>query len=201
MIGWISAFVISMFLFIGDTYAESDMSVVDVRRNIPLSDDEPVYKDFYINAGEDKGLKKNLVVTATRKIQIRDASGAQSIGDIDVPVGQLRILAVYGRIAVAREYKSLSREDFPMLEQTGIMGGDKIDLRGAFVDDAKNSSHKRKTSSTDPEPNQPEKAQVAAALLNTRKDPEPDPTSPANKDEIPNEMLKSAEASTQEVVK
>ncbi len=41
-----------------------------------MAENDPVYKDFYINAGPEAGLKKNLVVTAVRKLNIRDASGA-----------------------------------------------------------------------------------------------------------------------------
>lgn len=112
----------------------ADISIVDARRNIPLSDDEPAYKDFYLNAGDGSGLKKNLVVTAVRKLTVRDAAGSQAIGDIEVPVGQLRVIAVFGRVAVAREYKLLSRDENPMLEQAGLMVGDRIDLKGSFVD-------------------------------------------------------------------
>lgn len=124
-----------------------EFSVIDVRRNITLADNDPVYKDFYINAGEGSGLKKNLVVTAVRKLTIRDASGAQAFGEIMVPVGQLKVIAVFGKIAVAREFTLLSRDELPMLEQTGIMTGDRIDLQGAFIDTSK---PKRKTAEAAP---------------------------------------------------
>jgi hypothetical protein len=114
-----------------------ELGIVDVRRHITLADDDIVYKDFYLNGGESEGLKKNLVVTAFRKIQVRDASGSQGYGEIQVPVGQLRVIAVYGKVSVAREYKLLSRDELPMLEQTGLMSGDRIDLKGAFIDNAK----------------------------------------------------------------
>lgn len=114
-----------------------DISVVDVRRNITLAEDDPVYKDFYINAGPGSGLKKNLVVTAVRKINVRDASGANAVGEILVPVGQLKVIAVFEKVAVAREYTLLSRDELPMLEQTGIMSGDRIDLQGSFIDNSK----------------------------------------------------------------
>lgn len=122
----------------------AQMSVVDVRRNITLADEDVVYKDFYIGGGEADGLKKNLVVTAVRKIQVRDSSGSQSYGEIEVPVGQLRVVATYGKVTVAREYKLLSRDELPMLEQTGIMSGDKIDLKGSFVDNSKPVYKKKK---------------------------------------------------------
>ncbi|MEQ1723651.1 MAG: hypothetical protein ABL930_10780, partial [Pseudobdellovibrio sp.] len=39
-----------------------EIVVVDVKRNITLADEDPVYKDFYINAGEGTSLRKNMVV-------------------------------------------------------------------------------------------------------------------------------------------
>lgn len=123
-----------MFVVLPLRALAADISIVDVRRNIPLSDDEPAYKDFYLNAGDGSGLKKNLVVTAVRKLTVRDAAGSQAFGDIEVPVGQLRVIAVFGKVAVAREYALLPREENPMLEQVGLMVGDRVELKGSFVD-------------------------------------------------------------------
>lgn len=128
----------------------ADISVIDVHRNITMSEDDPVYKDFYLNISGDSSLKKNLVVTAVRKINIRDSSGANSFGEINVPVGQLKIIAVYDKIAVAREFTLLSRDELPMLEQTGIMTGDRIDLQGSFIDTSK--PKKRKVASEEVKP-------------------------------------------------
>lgn len=136
-------------LLASHTTMAQDLSIVDVRRHITLADDDIVYKDFYINGGESDGLKKNLVITAVRKIQVRDASGSQSYGEIQVPVGQLRVIATYGRVSVAREYKLLSRDELPMLEQTGLMNGDKIELKGSFMDNSK-PVYKKKTADVTP---------------------------------------------------
>lgn len=122
-----------LILIISQSIFAADISVVDVRRNIPLSDDEPVIKDFYLNAGVDDGIKKNLVVTVYRGLNIRDASGAQSFGEIIVPVGQLQVVSVYPKLSVAREYKVISRDENAMLEQPGIMNGDKVELKDSFV--------------------------------------------------------------------
>ncbi|MEK2689958.1 hypothetical protein [Bdellovibrio sp. GT3] len=115
----------------------ASMTIVDVRRNITLANDEEPYKDFYIAADGSSGLKKNLVVTAVRKLNVRDASGANAVGEILVPVGQLKIIAIYDKVAVAREFTLLSRDDLPMLEQIGIMTGDRIETRGSFIDNSK----------------------------------------------------------------
>lgn len=42
-----------------------------------------------------------------------------------IPVGQLKVIAVYSKVTVAREVKLFPRVDLPMLEQTGIMIGDR----------------------------------------------------------------------------
>ena len=129
--------LIFMLLFGWSSAQAADGTVVDIRRNITLSDADPVYKDFYINLGAGSGLKKNMVVTAVRKINIRDASGANAVGEILVPVGQLKVIAIFEKIAVAREFTLLSRDELPMLEQIGIMTGDAIEIKGSFIDNSK----------------------------------------------------------------
>ncbi len=126
-------------LFAMQAFAQ-DISVVEVRRNIPLSDEAPVYKDFYINAGMGAGLKKNMVVTLFRRIVVRDATGTQTFGEISIPVGQLKVIAAFDKVAVAREYKLISRDEEAMLEQIGIMTGDRVDLASSFIDNKKTSS-------------------------------------------------------------
>ncbi len=120
----------SLILFLSSCFAFSnEIRVVDVRRNITLSDTDKIYKDYYINAGTEAGMKSGQTLTAQRKINIRDASGATNIGEILVPVGELKIIAVYERVTVARLIKLLDREALPMLEQTGIMAGDLVQLK------------------------------------------------------------------------
>jgi hypothetical protein len=104
-----------------------EISIFEVRRNIPLSDTDPVYKDFYVKNTDGAQLKKNQVYTVTRKMTLRDASGSQVMGEIQAQVGQLKIIAVYGKIAVAREVKIFSREELPMLDNPWFMIGDSLE--------------------------------------------------------------------------
>lgn len=168
-----------------------DLSIVDVRRHITLSDEDVIYKDFYINGGEADGLKKNLVITAIRKIQIRDSSGSQSYGEIQVPVGQLRVIATYSKVSVAREYKLLSRDELPMLEQTGLMSGDKIELKGAFMDNSK-PVYKKKMAETSPLP----KETTVVAIVSS---PAPGPAPASVPAAEPKKLEKTAEAGAAKV--
>lgn len=119
-----------------------EITIVDVHRNIPLSDSELTYRDFYLNGGNEAGLKKDMVVTVVRKMAIKDSSGTQSYGDVIVSVGQLKIIAVFNRVAVAREFKLISRENEPLLEQIGLMNGDQVQTEGNYIDKKKNSAKK-----------------------------------------------------------
>jgi hypothetical protein len=127
-------FFLTTLLTVFSTFAASE--IVDVRRNITLSEDEVPIKDFYIKIADSGGLKKNLVVKAVRKINVKD-SGLKSVGDFMATVGLLKIIHVEGKVAVAREFKLVPRDNEPMLEQIGIMTGDEIDLSDSYIDTSK----------------------------------------------------------------
>ncbi|MFN8845372.1 MAG: hypothetical protein ACK5V3_01130 [Bdellovibrionales bacterium] len=103
--------------------------VIEVRRNITLSDTDPVYKDFYINGGNSEGFKKGQVLVVTRKVQVRDSSGSQQVGEMEVPVGELKIISVFEKVTVARELRLFDRQELPMLEQRAIMSGDNVEIK------------------------------------------------------------------------
>jgi hypothetical protein len=126
--------IVFFILFVVSVIAQAEeISVVDVKRNITMADDDIVYKDFAINAGTSSGLKRNLVVFAKRKFAVKDSS-AKSIGEIETNVAQLKVIYADSKMAIAREYKIISRDEEPVIEQSGVMTGDRIDLAGSFID-------------------------------------------------------------------
>ena len=137
-------FILFTAIFAGINSFAQEISVVDVKRNITLSDDDNVYRDYYISAGDGSALRKNMVVTVKRKINIRDA-GTKAVGDFDAVVGQLKVIQVGNKVSVAREFKLLPRDEAPMLDQVGIMTGDKVDLANSYIDNSK-PNYKHKTS-------------------------------------------------------
>lgn len=129
----------SMFIFgfLISAKASDSISIVEVHRNIPLSDNEPVYKDFYLSGKDISSLKKGMVVNVYRTTPIKDFTGTTSLGELDIPVGQLKIIFVQGRIAVAREHRIFPRGSLPMIEQIGMMSGDEILFNGPAEDEIK----------------------------------------------------------------
>lgn len=127
-------FITFSLLFFSITLQAEDITIIQIKRNIQMSETDPVYRDIFLSSGEAAGFKKNMVITVERKSNIKDANGTASFGDIYIPVAQIKILEVYKSTAVAREHKTLSRKNHPVLDQTGIMVGDKINLKDSFID-------------------------------------------------------------------
>jgi len=131
-----AVFLTTSFTFLSTALA-SEITIADARKNIPLSDDEPAFKDYYLSGKDLSALKKNSLVTVVRNVSIKDATGSQNLGEISVPVGQLKVIFIQGKVAVAREHKLFSRSELPMLEQNGLLIGDQIDLDAKIDDNSK----------------------------------------------------------------
>ena len=52
-------------VLVASTRSKADeLAIFEVRRNIPLSDTDPVYKDFYVKGAETGKIKKNQILTS-----------------------------------------------------------------------------------------------------------------------------------------
>ena len=102
--------------------------IFDVRRSLPLEPEEPVFHDFYINAGPEAGFKKGQYITAVRPVPIQDPVLNKQQAILDVTVGYLQVIQVQRGITVARLFGELLDEERPALEFESVMIGDRIDL-------------------------------------------------------------------------
>ena len=85
------------------------------------SQNRPV-KDFYLNGGEESGIRKSMVLDVYRDKFISNAEGANI--NISVPVGQVKVLKVFKDIAIARITSLDSPDKTPVLEYRTVMLGD-----------------------------------------------------------------------------
>jgi hypothetical protein len=114
--------------------ANAEVQVVQVRRNIPLSEEEPVFKDYYLSGGNKMGLRQNLVVPVMRWVNLRENSQAQDQSmKILEPVGWLKVIYVQEQMSVARLYEVPNSMESPVLDQPGIMMGDVISLERSYI--------------------------------------------------------------------
>ncbi|MBT4761857.1 MAG: hypothetical protein HOO06_09195 [Bdellovibrionaceae bacterium] len=153
-------------LFISkNSMAGNNLLVFDVKKSLPLSDKETVYKDFYINGGDEYGLRPGMLVTVYRSKAMYDNYSNKSAGDLKIFVGRLKIIHVQNGLAVARMFSTLSRKRLPILEYTTIMVGDRLDMNTLEMDRGskkRKSAHKKKP--TAPKPMKQEMEQVSMNL-------------------------------------
>lgn len=149
----------------------ADLTIIDVRKNLPMSDSDPVYRDFYINGGSDVGLSTGMVLTVQRRMPLYDNYQNRSAGDLQLKVAKIKLIQVQHGLAVGRLHSEFTREGAPLLEDPFIMVGDQIDLSSASSDkkaDASGESAKpvaaaAEVSAPEPEPSAPEKSTRASA--------------------------------------
>lgn len=102
--------------------------VIEVRKNTNLFKKEKVFKNFFINGGQNLGLKLGMHVDVTRRLPVHDPLKNASIGDLKVKVGTLEIIHSESKISVARLVSYDSMEKRPLLDYEAIMVGDRLDL-------------------------------------------------------------------------
>ncbi len=125
----------SLFLIFTITFfshqLRADIMVFDVNKNIPMSNDEIVYKDYYLNGGATEGIKKGMILSVFRKSPIHDNLKNKSQGFLLNPMGRLQVIHVEQEFSIARLFAVQDRDNSPLTEFDGIMVGDLVDLKDA----------------------------------------------------------------------
>ncbi|MCB9084873.1 MAG: hypothetical protein H6624_11045 [Bdellovibrionaceae bacterium] len=136
------------------------VSIFEVRKRLPMTNDEQTHRDFYLNGGVESGLKSGMIVRVTRQVTLYDSYQNKSPGDLVVPVGELKVIFAQKGVSVARLYRVYDRSDLPILEEDFIMVGDEVDVGSARMD---KGSSKQKSSSHNMGPPSPEPAKIESA--------------------------------------
>jgi hypothetical protein len=119
--------VILLVSFIARATA-GDFVVTSVIRNFPMTSGDPVYRDFYINAGKNNGLKNGVKLEAIRKIAAFDNVNNRIMGDTKVPIAKLKVIHVDETVSIARLLEYNSKEKAPLAGAEGVMVGDLVQV-------------------------------------------------------------------------
>ena len=171
--------ILICLLVYSNTAFSQDIVVFDQRKNLPLSDREPVYHDYYINAGSESGLKKGLYVDVVRAVPVSDPVQNKALATLTITVAKVQIIHVDKKISVARLAVEYANEDRPNLDYESIMLGDRVDLGSATSDapkvkktrtpaEVEKESEEEKTTAVNPGPPTIETAVQASGLPITK---------------------------------
>lgn len=118
-----------LFLLFSVIEVRADEAVIiEVRKNTNLSKKEKVFRNFFVNGGENFGLKPGMHVDVLRRLPVHDPIKNASVGDLHVKVGTVEILHSESRLSVARLVSYDSMEQRPLLDFEAVMVGDRLDL-------------------------------------------------------------------------
>lgn len=122
-------------------FLHAEVTIFDVRKNLPLSDHDKVYHDYYLNGGTESGLSPGMILTVERRLPLYDTYQNHAAGDLQLKVAKIKIIHAQKGLAVARLYAEFSREDAPLLEDNFIMVGDSVDLSSATTEGKKTAEN------------------------------------------------------------
>lgn len=127
-VAWAFIFCLLYFFgFPGEVYS-SDFYVTSVIRDFPMKRDEVIYKDFYINAGTNNGLRKGAFINAIRKMAIYDNLNSKMSGETAVKIARLQIIHADKNVSIARLVKFFDKKSTPLSGYDSIMIGDFIEV-------------------------------------------------------------------------
>ncbi len=107
-----------------------DFKIFDIKKNLPLNDEEPVRYDYYTSIGRDQGVEKGAVLTVYRRVPVMDIYKNQSHDDMLIPVAKIQIIYSERTMSVGRVVKTADPEKIPVLEYSKIMAGDRVEIAG-----------------------------------------------------------------------
>lgn len=145
----------------------ADLTIFEVRKNLPMSDSDPIYRDFIINGGSEAGLSVGMLLTVQRRLPLYDSYQNRSAGDLQLKVARIKIIHVQPGLAVARLHSDFTREGTPLLEDNFVMIGDHLDLSSASSDKKAEAPAEapQPTAAQEPKPKPMQSAQTTAQIV------------------------------------
>lgn len=121
-------FIMTAAAFTAKSANAADFFVTSVVRDFPMKAGETIYKDYYINAGTNNGLKKGIFIEAVRKVSAFDNINSKVMGDTAVKIARLQIIHIDKSVAIARLIQFYDKAKTPLAGHDAVMIGDTIEV-------------------------------------------------------------------------
>lgn len=140
----IIAGIINLVILFATQAFGSEVQIIEIRKNLALKNSDEVSTDYYLNAGENLGLKPGTLFTLYRRVSVTDRLGSTQGKPMAIPVGKIRILYVSRDLSVARLHNLQKFDKSPILEYQSVMLGDVINVGSAESSSAENSEETKR---------------------------------------------------------
>ena len=123
----ITLLILLMFSF----YAmaeKTEYRVFDLKKTLPIDEKEKIYYDYYLSLGSDQGVQPGDVINVYRRVPIVDNYSTINHNDMQIAVGQLKIIYSQPTMSIGRIIKHKRPANMPVLEFEKIMIGDRVEM-------------------------------------------------------------------------
>lgn len=110
------------------TASAAEFFVTAVVRDFPMKAGDTIFKDYYINAGSNNGLKRGIFIEAVRKLSAFDNINSKVMGDTPVKIARLQIIHIDKSVAIARLVQFYDKAKTPLAGHDAVMIGDVIEV-------------------------------------------------------------------------
>lgn len=124
----LSILTFTMCLYLGTPSAFADTSVFLVKKSLKMENEAQPKHDYYINAGAKDGLKRGMVIKLFRRVPFQDTTMVKINEQLEIPIVELKLIHVQNSLAVGRVHKYLLGDNSPILDYSGVMLGDRVNL-------------------------------------------------------------------------
>lgn len=105
-------------------------TVIQISRKLRMSSQESTPpRDYYLDLGEQHGVKVGDVFTVYRELSVINELSGQNASLLRVPLGEVTVYLVGEQVSVGRITQSLSPNDLPVMNSTQIRVGDVASLK------------------------------------------------------------------------
>jgi hypothetical protein len=114
----------------GSTAFAGEFQIFGIRTDFQLSDDQPRFRDVYINMGTSQGIKTGSSLDVYRSVTTVDELNQKTGRNISFKIAKLKVIHADTDISVARVTTFLSPETTPIGTYTNVIVGDQVEVSG-----------------------------------------------------------------------
>ncbi len=102
--------------------------VFGIRTDFAMADDQPLFRDVYVNMGTDQGIKTGSTLDAFRVITTVDELNQKTGRNISFKIAKLKVIHAESDVSVARVTQFLPPDATPIVSYTNVMVGDDVEV-------------------------------------------------------------------------
>lgn len=105
-----------------------DYKVFGIRTDFTMADDQPTFRDVYVNMGTNQGIKPGSTLDAYRVITTIDELNQRTGRNISFKIAKLKVIHAETDLAIARVTQFLPPDSTPIGSFTNVMVGDEVEV-------------------------------------------------------------------------